>query len=66
MVKDAAPGLFMGDLKRVWDRLKALSPLRETVNPRKRIICKRFLVFEKEYSLKVAPPNLGGLRKAKI
>ena len=30
MVKDAAPGLFMGDLKRVWDKLKIGSPLRES------------------------------------
>jgi hypothetical protein len=59
-----------------WDRLKIGSPLKESrlkslsrlngmVNPRKRIICKRFLVFEKEYPLKAALPNLGGLRKAR-
>jgi hypothetical protein len=57
MVRDAPPGLFTGDLKRVWDRLKigsrlnesrlkSLSRLNGMVNPRKRIICKRFLVFE--------------------
>jgi len=77
MVRDAPPGLFTGDLKRVWDRLKigsrlnesrlkSLSRLNGMVNPRKRIICKRFLAFEKEYPLKAALPNLGGLRRAKI
>jgi hypothetical protein len=30
MVKDAAPGLFTGDLKRVWDKLKIGSRLNES------------------------------------